>query len=153
MNYGEWFNDNLDPVLLHPIFFDILDYHDVSNWQQTITDEDFYFSPKIFAEYPYFWEILHDGDAKNSLQYADIYMAYLADLLGKDELCQTLENLYLLSVNNNIQHFSFWQKQWLKYVFGVEKAVELRQFEPIFQTKINQYLEKFTWPNPPQNAF
>lgn len=146
IEYELWrvINDDLDPVLIHPIFFDILDYHDVINWQQTITDEYFYFTPKIFAQYPYFWEVLHDGDGENSLQYADIYMVYLADLLGKQELCQCLESLYLQSINADIPYLSFWQKQWLKHVFGVTKAIELRHFDATFQPKIKQYLEKIT---------
>lgn len=146
-------NDNLDPVLIHPIFFEILDYQDVSNWQQTINKDEFYFIPKTFAQYPYFWEILHDGSDKNSLQYADVYMAYLASLLGKEYLCKTLEMLYLQSINDNVQHFSFWQKSWLKYIFNVKNAIEIRQFMPNFQTKIYQYLEQLTWPNPPKNVF
>lgn len=31
----------------------------------------------LFDEYDYFWDRLHDGDDKDSLHYADIYMTYL----------------------------------------------------------------------------
>lgn len=135
--------DNLDNQLISPVFFNVIEYEFVSDWQATINHETFDFTPTIFVQYPYFWEILHDGDAKNSLQYADIYMAYLAELMGKTTVSQTLYQHYLTAKSGeNI--FSYWQTQWLKHVFGVTKAIELRHFEATFQPKINQYLENLT---------
>lgn len=45
---------NLDNQLISPVFFNVIDYEFVSDWQATINHETFDFTPTIFVQYPYF---------------------------------------------------------------------------------------------------
>lgn len=94
----------------------------------------------LFDNYPYFFDRLHDGDHANSLEYANIYLAYLYQFLNLD-VANILYQNYLKTLQGEVGLICYWQKQWLKYVFNVHLAVELRQFNHADWVKIiNQKL-------------
>lgn len=131
--------DDLDAVLVHPIYCDVQNYKNVNLWVQEISDEMFHFTPKEFAKYPYFFEQLHDGH----LDFVNVYIGYLAQLLGisfvKDKVC----NLYLEAVKDKHFIISYWMKEWMKSLFQVEKAIDLRQFSEIeWQQRLSAFLEE-----------
>lgn len=82
----------------------------------------------LFNEYDYFWEILHDGNDKNSLHYADIYMAYLLHHLKMD-IANILHQNYLKTLQGELGLICYWQKEWLKYIFKVNTAKALRKLD------------------------
>lgn len=82
----------------------------------------------LFDNYPYFFDRLHDGDHAHSLEYANIYLAYLYQVLNLD-VANSLYQSYLKTLQGELGLISYWQKQWLKYVFKVEFAKELRKFD------------------------
>lgn len=109
-------DDDLDPILLPCTEIEM-----IADSMQNLV-----FEPILSFEQPYFWCILHEGDAENSLQYADIYMAYLTHQLNID-VAQRLYQQYQNTLQGDMCLW-YWQKQWLKYVFNVNVAQELRQF-------------------------
>lgn len=130
-DYVRVVDDDLDPILLPCSEIEMI----VDSMQNLV------FEPILSFEQPYFWCILHEGDAEYSLQYADIYMAYLTHQLNID-VAQRLYQQY----QNTLQGDSclwYWQKQWLKYVFNVEKAIQLRVFQYCdWQEYIDKHLVK-----------
>lgn len=120
-------NDLLDPILIHPVYFDEIDYGGVSNWIPEIDDDAIFFTPSELAKYPYFYQILHEGDGDKFIEVADVYMNYLSTIFEKEELVGNIFKNYL-SARDNKTPFPFWLKQWLKHRFSVDKAIELRSF-------------------------
>ncbi|WP_394261960.1 hypothetical protein [Moraxella boevrei] len=82
----------------------------------------------LFDEYEYFWDKLHEGDDECSITYADIYMAYLYQYL-KIDVANILYQNYLKTLQGELGLICYWQKAWLKYVFKVNTAKELRKFD------------------------
>lgn len=115
-DYVRVINDTLDPILLPCTEIEM-----IADSMQKIL-----FKPILVFEKPYFWCILHEGDEEYSLQYADIYMAYLTQKLNID-VAQRLYQQYQNTLQGDMCLW-YWQKQWLKYVFNVNVAQELRQF-------------------------
>lgn len=130
-DYVRVVNDALDPILLSGVEIEL-----ISNSMQKILSK-----PILVFEKPYFWCILHEGDEECSLQYADIYMAYLAQRL-KIDVAERLYQQYQDSLQGDIR-ICYWQKQWLKYVFNVEKVIQLRVFQYCdWQEYIDKHLVK-----------
>lgn len=82
----------------------------------------------LFDKFPYFWERLHDGNNEHSLSYADNYMAYLFYDLNIDVANIVYQN-YLKTLQGELGLICYWQKEWLKHVFKVNTAKELRKFD------------------------
>lgn len=122
-------DDDLDPILLPCLEIEMI----VDSMQNLV------FEAILSFEQPYFWCILHEGDAENSLQYADIYMAYLTQKLNID-VAQRLYQQYQNTLQGDMCLW-YWQKQWLKYVFKVNITQELREFnEKRWIDMINHHL-------------
>lgn len=115
-DYVRVVNDALDPILLPCAEIEM-----IADSMQKIL-----FKPILVFEKTYFWCILHEGDEEYSLQYADIYMAYLNQKLNID-VAQRLYQQYQNTLQGDMCLW-YWQKQWLKYVFKVNITQELRQF-------------------------
>ncbi|WP_066800069.1 hypothetical protein [Moraxella oblonga] len=82
----------------------------------------------LFDTYDYFWDRLHDGDDKYSMNYANIYMAYLFHHLNIDVVNILYQN-YLKTLQGELGLICYWQKEWLNYIFKVKSAKELRQVD------------------------
>lgn len=119
--------DNLDAAMVHPIYCDVRNYESVNSWVQEISDEMFHFTPKEFAQHPYFFEQFHDGH----LEFVNVYMHYLGKLLSISFVKDKVYNLYLEAIKDKHFILSYWMKEWMKSLFGVEKAIDLRQFSEI----------------------
>ncbi|WP_367108950.1 hypothetical protein [uncultured Psychrobacter sp.] len=117
-------NDYLDPVLVHPIFCKVQNYKNVNEWVADIRDDHFFLTPKEFNIYPYFFEYLHDG----SLEYVNVYMQYLGKLFGTSTIKSKIYAIYKQVLDEKQPRISYWLKEWMKSLFGVEKALELRAF-------------------------
>lgn len=128
-DYVRVINDTLDPILLPCTEIEM-----IADSMQKILSK-----PILVFEKSYFWCILHEGDEEYSLQYADIYMAYLTHQLNID-VAQRLYQQYQNTLQGDICLW-YWQKQWLKYVFKVNITQELRQFnEKQWIDMINHHL-------------
>lgn len=128
-DYVRVINDTLDPILLPCTEIEM-----IADSMQKIL-----FKPILVFEKPYFWCILHEGDEEYSLQYADIYMAYLTQKLNID-VAQRLYQQYQNTLQGDMCLW-YWQKQWLKYVFKVNITQELREFnEKRWIDMINHHL-------------
>lgn len=109
-------NDDLDPILVESIFLQLIECQDIQTWQVVIEQTSFYIAPVVFDK-PYFWQILHKGDAQYSRHYADIYMGYLSSIWGKKLLLQRLWQAYLMAIQGKCALW-YWQKQWFWAVLG-----------------------------------
>lgn len=128
--------DDLDNALVHPIYCNVRNYEGVNLWVQEISSEMFHFTPEEFAQHPYFFEQLHDGHIKS----INIYMHYLGVLFGISFVKEKVYNLYLEAIED--KHFikTYWMKEWMKSLFGVQKAIDLRQFSEIeWQQKLSEF--------------
>lgn len=130
--------DNLDAAMVHPIYCDVQNYKNVNLWVQKIDDESFHFTPKEFNDYSYFFERFHDGE----IECVNTYMHYLSTLFGIHSLKSTIYDLYLEAVSNEKFIISYWLKEWMKSLFRVEKAINLRQFSKAdWQQKLAEFFE------------
>lgn len=124
------FKNTLAILMIENDYIRIVD-NNLDNYLKPISDfpnlDLSHYPNSLFDEYDYFWDRLHNGDDKNSLHYADIYMAYLFHHL-KIDVANILYQNYLKTLQGELGLICYWQKEWLKYVFKVKFAKELRQF-------------------------
>lgn len=131
-------DDYLDPILIHPIFCDVQNFKNVNNWVADINDDHFFLTPREFSIYPYFFEGLHDAN----LEYVDIYLYYLNTLLPTADLVSKIYSIYNDAINHENTRVSYWLKEWMKYLFNVDKAVDLRRFnEADWKQKLYTFFE------------
>lgn len=128
--------DNLDAAMVHPIYCDVQNYDNVNLWAQKIDSDNFHFTPVEFDFCPYFFEYFHDGN----LEYVNVYMHYLNTLFNSLKLRDKIYGLYLNAAQDKNFVVSYWLKEWMKSLFKVEKAVDLKQFsKKEWQQKLSNF--------------
>lgn len=140
--YYRIIDDALDPILIHSVFASVINYENVKAWHHQIDTNNIIFTPKEFTLIDCFWDKLHDGDSPDSLTCANIYMRYLAELYGINDVAIKLWQMN----QNTIQHYkslSYWQKQWLKSALGMQNQSEWQLLnQSQWYDKINDWFEK-----------